>query len=118
MPRAGRHRRRSDLHATVFANTRTAWHALLVSLRFGAGVTLLSGILLCVVLKPAHPLWLYLSSALFLAMIASIAFVLAPAANRTSDEPEMRGRVRWVGVASSALTLCIAALMVPRPGES
>jgi hypothetical protein len=100
------------------ANTPTALHAVLVLLRFGAGATLLSGILLWVVLKPVHPLWLYLSSALFLAVIASIAFVLAPAAKRISDEPEMRGRVRWVGIASSALTLCIAALMVLRPGES
>ena len=75
----------------------------------------LAGILLWVVLKPVHPLWLYLSSALFLAVIASIAFVLSPAASRVSDEPETRGRVRWVGTASSALTLCIAALMVLRP---
>jgi hypothetical protein len=42
------------------ANTPTALHAVLVLLRFGAGATLLSGILLWVVLKPVHPLWLYL----------------------------------------------------------
>ena len=100
------------------ANTPTALHAVLVFLRFGAGASLVSGILLWVALKPVHPLWLYLSSALFFVVIASIAFVLAPAANRISDEPEMRGRVRWAGIASSALTLCIAALMVLRPGES
>ncbi len=47
------------------ANTPAALHAVLVLLRFGAGATLLSGILLWVVLKPDHPLWLYLSSALF-----------------------------------------------------
>ena len=100
------------------ADTPTALHAVLVMLRFTAGATLVSGILLWIVLKPVHPLWLYLSSALFLAVVASIAFVLTPAANRISDEPEMRGRVRWAGVASSALTVCIDALMVLRPGES
>ena len=88
-----------------FANTPTALHAVLILLRFGAGATL-------------HPLWLYQSSALFLAVIASIAFVLAPAVNRISDEPEMRGRVRSAGVASSALVLCIAALMGLRPSWS
>jgi hypothetical protein len=100
------------------AKTPTALHAVLVLLRFGAGATLVSGILLWVVLKPGHPFWIYLSSALFLAVIALIAFVLAPAVDRVSDEPEMRGRVRWAGIASSALVLCIAALMVLRPGES
>lgn len=96
-------------------NTPRALQVVLVLLRLGAGATLLSGILLWVVLKPVHPLWLYLSSALFLAVIASIAFVLSPAAKRISGEPEMRGRVRSVGIASSAVTLGIAALMVLRP---
>lgn len=82
------------------ANTPTALHAALVLLRFGAGVALLSGILRWTVLEPVHPLWLYLSSALFLAVLESIKFVLSPAANRISDEPEMRGRVRWGGIAS------------------
>ena len=100
------------------ANTPTALKAVLVLLRFGAGATLLSGILLWVALKPVHPLWLYLSSASFFVVIASIAFVLSPAADRISDEPEMRGRVRSVGLASSALTLGIAALMVLRPSWS
>jgi hypothetical protein len=101
-----------------FLKTPTALHAVLVLLRFGAGATLVSGILLWIVLKPGHPLWLYLSSALFFAVIALIAVVLEPAINRSSDEPKMRGRVRWAGIASSALVLCIAALMVLRPGES
>ena len=100
------------------ANTPAALHAVLVLLRAGAGATLLSGILLWIVLKPGHPLWLYLSSALFVALIVLIGFVIAPAVNRLSDEPEMRGRVRWAGIASSALVLCVAALMVLRPGES
>jgi hypothetical protein len=100
------------------ANTPTALHAVLVLLRFGAGATPLSGILLWVVPKPLHPLLLYLSSALFLAVLASIAFMLSPAVHRISDEQEMRGRVRWVGIASSALTSCIAALIVLRPSWS
>lgn len=100
------------------ANTPTALHTVLVFLRFGAGATLLSGVLLWIALKPVHPTWLYLSSALFLAVLASLAFVLAPAANRVSDEPKMRGRVRSAGIAAAALTLCIGALMVLRPGES
>jgi hypothetical protein len=100
------------------AKTPTALHAVLVLLRFGSGATLVSGILLWVVLKPGHPLWLYLSSALFFAVIALIGVVLEPAIDRSSDEPKMRGRVRWAGIASSALVLCIAALMVLRPGES
>jgi hypothetical protein len=97
------------------ANAPSALHAVLVLLRLGAGATLLSGILLWVALKPEHPLWLYLSSALFLAVVASIAFVLAPAADRVADEPKMRGRVRFTGIASSVLTLGITALMVLRP---
>ena len=55
--------------------------------------------------RRAHPRWLYSSSALFLAVVVSMALVLAPAASRTSDEPELRGRR-------------IAALMVLRPGAS
>ncbi len=102
----------------LLTKTPAALHAVLVLLRFGAGATLVSGILLWVVLKPGHPLWLYLSSALFFAVIALIAVVLEPAINRSSDELKMRGRIRWAGIASSALVLCIAALMVLRPGES
>ena len=102
----------------LLAKTPTALHAVLVLLRFGAGATLVSGILLWVVLKPGHPLWLEASSALFFAVIALIGGVLEPAIDRSSDEPKMRGRVRWAGIASSALVLCIAALMVLRPGES
>ena len=98
--------------------TPNALHAVLVLLRFGSGATLVSGILLWVVLKPGHPLWLYLSSALFFAVIALVGVVLEPAIDRSSDELKMRGRVRWAGIASSALVLCIAALMVLRPGES
>lgn len=97
------------------ADTPTALHAVLVLLRFGAGTTLVSGILLWVVIKPGHPLWLYLSSTLFLVLIASIAFVLAPAANAVSEKPELRSRIRWTGIAASALTLSIGTLMVLRP---
>ncbi len=100
------------------ATTPSALHAVLVLLRFGAGATLLSGILLWVAIKPDHPLWLYVSLALFGAVIVAIAVVVAPAASRVSDEPQMRDRVRWAGIASSALTLGIAALMVLRPGQS
>ncbi len=99
----------------VLANTPTALRAVLVLLRFGAGATLLSGILLWVVLKPVHPLWLYLSSALFLAVIALIAFVLEPAANAVSEKPELRSRIRLTGIAASTLTLSIGAFMVLRP---
>ena len=99
----------------LLAKTPTALHAVLVLLRFGAGAALLSGILLWVMLKPDHPLWLYLSTVLFLAVIASIAFVLAPAADAVSEKPELRSRIRWTGVAASALTLGIAVLMMLRP---
>jgi hypothetical protein len=81
-------------------------------------VTLVTGILLWVVLKPGHPLWLDVSSALFFALIVLIGGVLEPAIDRSSDEPKMRARVRWAGITSSALVLCIAALMALRPGES
>ena len=97
------------------ANTPTALHAVLVLLRFGAGVTVLSGLLLWVVLDPVHPLWLYLSSALFVAVIASIAFVLAPAANAVSEKPALGSRIRWTGIAASALTFGITILMMLRP---
>lgn len=55
------------------------------------------------------------SSSNRLAVIASIAFVLAPAVNRILDEPEMRGRVRCAGIASSALVLSSTGLIVLRP---
>jgi hypothetical protein len=100
------------------ANTPAALHSVLVLLRYGAGATLISGILLWEALKPEHALWLYLSSGLFLAVIALIGLVVAPAGSRLSEEPSMRGRVRWAGIASSAIVLGIAALMVLRPGES
>jgi hypothetical protein len=102
----------------LLAKTPTALHAVLVLLRFGAGATLVSGILLWVVLKPGHPLWLDVSSVLFFTVIVLIGGVLEPAIDRSSDEPKIRGRVRWAGIASSVLVLCIAALMVLRPGES
>jgi hypothetical protein len=99
----------------LLANAPAALHAVLVLLRFGAGAALVSGILLWVVLKPGHPLWLDLSSALFLVVIASIAFVLAPAAGAVAEKPQLRQRIRLTGIAASALTLSIAALMVVRP---
>jgi hypothetical protein len=97
------------------ADTPAALHAVLIWLRFGAGATLLSGILLWVALKPVHPLWLYLSSALFLAVLAAIGFVLSPAADAVSQKPELRSRIRWAGIAASALTVGIAILMMLRP---
>jgi F0F1-type ATP synthase membrane subunit c/vacuolar-type H+-ATPase subunit K len=97
------------------SRTPAALHAVLVLLRWGAGATLLSGILLWVVLKPDHALWLYLSSALFLAVIAAIGFVVAPAAEAVSEKPELRDRIRWGGIAAAALTFGIAILMVLRP---
>jgi hypothetical protein len=102
----------------LLAKRPAALHAVLVLLRFGAGATLGSGILLWVALEPAHPLGLEVSSALFFAVIVLIGGVLEPAIDRKSDEPKMRGRVRWAGITSSVLLLCIAALMVLRPGES
>jgi hypothetical protein len=99
----------------LLANAPSALHAVLVLLRFSAGTTLLSGILLWIVLKPAHPGWLYLSSALFLAVIAAIALMLAPAAAAVSEKPQLRSRIRWTGIAASTLTLGIGALMVLRP---
>jgi hypothetical protein len=102
----------------LLAKTPTALHAVLVFLRFGAGATLVSGILLWVLLKPDHPVWLEVSSALFFVVIVLIGGVLEPAIARGSDGPKMHGRVRWAGITSSVLVLCIAALMVLRPDES
>ena len=102
----------------LLAKTATPLHAVLVLLRLSAAVTLVSGILLWIVLKPGHPLWLDVSSALFFAVIVLIGGVLEPAIDRSSDEPKMRARVRWAGITASALVLCIAALMSLRPGES
>jgi len=99
----------------LLANAPAALHAVLVLLRFGAGAALLSGTLVWVVLKPVHPLWLYLSSTLFFAVIASIALVLEPAANAVSEKPKLRSRIRCAGIAASALTLSIAILMMLRP---
>jgi hypothetical protein len=100
------------------STTPSAGHAVLVVLRFGAVATLVSGILLWTVLGLEHPLWLTLSSVLFVAAIALIGFVVEPAITRSSNEPAMRARVRWAGIASSTLVLSIAALMVLRPGAS
>ena len=102
----------------LLAKTPTALYDVLVLLRFGAGATLVSGVVLWVVLKPGHPLWLEVSSALFFAVILLIGAVLEPAIVRNSDEPKMHGRIRWAGITSSVLVLCIAALMVLRPGVS
>ena len=97
------------------AGTPAALQTVLVVLRFGAGTALLSGIVLWIVLKPGHPDWLYLSSALFVAVIALIGVVLAPAAEAAAEMPVLRGRIRSAGIAASALTLGIAILMVLRP---
>jgi hypothetical protein len=102
----------------LLAKTPTALHDVFVLLCFGAGATLVSGIILWVVLKSGHPVWLEVSSALFFAVILLIGTVLEPAVVRSSDEPKMHGRIRWAGITSSVLVLCIAALMVLRPGES
>ncbi len=102
----------------LLAKTPTALHDVFVLLCFGAGATLVSGIILWVVLKSGHPVWLEVSSALFFAVILLIGAVLEPAIVRSSDEPKMHGRIRWAGITSSVLVLCIAALMVLRPGES
>jgi hypothetical protein len=97
------------------ASVPAALRTVLILLRFGAGATLLSGIWLWFVLKPVHPIWLYVSFVLFLLVVATITVVLAPAAKVVSEKPEMRRRIRLAGVISSALTLCIAALMMLRP---
>ena len=102
----------------LLANAPAALRAVLVLLRFGAGLTLLTGIWLWVDMSLGHPAWLILSVALYAAVIALIAVGLAPAEHASSVDPRLRRRVRLVGVASSVLTLCIAGLMVLRPGES
>jgi len=99
----------------LLANAPAALRAVLILLRVGAGITLVSGIVLWVVLKPGHAVWLYGSLALFLLVVAAITLVIAPAAKAVSETPELRRRIRLAGIASSALTLCIAALMVLRP---
>jgi hypothetical protein len=102
----------------LLANAPAALRAVLVLLRFGAGLTLLTGIWLWVDMSLGHPAWLILSVALYAAVIALIAVGLAPAEHASSVDPRLRRRVRLVGVASSLLTLCIAGLMVLRPGLS
>jgi hypothetical protein len=99
----------------VLANAPAALRAVLILLRFGAGLTLVSGVALWVVLKPVDPSWLYVSLALFLLIVAAIALVISPAAGTVSEKPELRRRIRWVGIAASVLTLSIGALMVLRP---
>jgi len=99
----------------LLANAPAALRAVLILLRFGAGLTLVSGIALWVALKPVHPSWLYVSFALFLLIVAAITLVINPAANAVSEKPELRRRIRWAGIAASALTLSIGALMVLRP---
>jgi hypothetical protein len=99
----------------LLANAPAALHAVLVLLRFGAGLTLASGIALWVVLKPADPNWPYASLALFFLVVVAIALVIEPAANAVSKKPELRQRIRLAGVAASGLTLGIGALMVLRP---
>jgi hypothetical protein len=101
----------------LLATSPVALHAVLVLLRFGAGATLLSGIALWVLLKPANALWLYSSLALFMLVVAIIGFVVAPAASASSEKPEMRRRIWLAGIASSALILGIVALMVLQPSS-
>jgi hypothetical protein len=97
------------------AKTPAALHAVLVFLRFGAGVTLVSGVLLWVALNPEHPIWLYLSSALFLGVLVVVGFVVSPGGDATASKPESQSRVRWGGFTASVLTIGIAILMVLRP---
>jgi hypothetical protein len=118
MPRPCRDRGWPDLHVPLLSNAPEALRAVLLLLRFGAGLTFITGICLWVAIRPGHPAWLLLSVSLYAAVIALIAVVLEPAANASFDNPRLGRRVRMVGVASSLLTLCIAALMVLRPGES
>ena len=96
------------------AATPSALHAVLVFLRFGAGATLLSGVLLWVELKPEHPVWLYVSSALFLGVLAVVGFVVSPVADAGSAKAGSQSRVRWGGITASVLTIGIAILMVLR----
>ena len=102
----------------ILAHAPAALRAVLVLLRFGAGVTLVSGILLWVVLKPALSIWLILSVALYVVVIAMISTILAPAANLVADRPELRRRILWAGIAASALTFDITALMLLQPSWS
>jgi hypothetical protein len=99
----------------LLANAPAALHAVLILLRFAAGLTLVSGIALWAVLKPVAPSWLYVSLALFLLIVAAITLVIEPAANAVSVNPALRRRIRWAGIAASGFTLSIAALMVSRP---
>ncbi|MBA3947951.1 MAG: hypothetical protein H0X37_25795 [Herpetosiphonaceae bacterium] len=99
----------------LLANAPAAVRAVLILLRFGAGLTLVSGIALWVVLKPVHPSWLSVSLALFLLIVAAITLVIYPTANAVSEKPELRRRMRWAGIAASGLTLSIGARMVSRP---
>ena len=99
-------------------NAPAALQRVLLLLRLGAVVTLVTGIVLWVIVKPAHPIWLSLSVALYVVVIATIAAVLEPAAKRLFAEPRMRVRVRTAALVSSVLTLCIGALMVLRKGEA
>jgi hypothetical protein len=98
------------------ATTPRAFHAVLVFLRFGAGATLLSGVLLWVALRPEHPIWLYVSSALFFGVLAVVGFVVSPVTDAGSAKPGSQSRVRWGGISASVLTIGIAILMVLRPG--
>ena len=102
----------------ILANAPAALRTVLILLRFGAGVTLVSGIFLWIVLKPAHPIWLYLSVALYVVVIVTISTILAPAVNLVAHKPELRRRIFWAGIAASALTLGITALMVLQPSWS
>jgi hypothetical protein len=99
----------------LLADAPAALHAVLVLLRFGAGLTLVSGIVLWVVLRPADPSWLYVSLALFSLVVAAIVLVISPAADAVSDNLQLRSRIRWAGIAASGLTLGIGALMALRP---
>jgi hypothetical protein len=89
---------------------------VLVFFRFGPGATLLSGVLLWLALHPQHPIWLYVSSALFLGVLAVVGFVVSPVADADSAKPGSQSRVRWGGISASVLTIGIAILMVLRPG--
>ena len=102
----------------LLADSPAALRAVLILLRFGAGLTLITGIWLWVAIAPGHPAWLLLSVALYAVVIALIAVGLAPGAHASSTDARSVRRVRIVGIASSFLTLCIAALMVLRPDVS
>jgi hypothetical protein len=99
----------------LLADAPAALHAVLVLLRYGAGLTLVSGIALWVVLRPVDPTWLYVSLALFLLVVAAITLIIEPASNAVAEKPQLRHRIRWASIAASVLTLGIGALMVSRP---